>query len=181
MVKQWHDIQLGLDVPKEVNVLIEIPKGSSTKYEVDKEHGLLMLDRFVYSSVHYPNDYGFIPQTVSGDGDPLDVLIYTEGAVLPQTIAAMRPIGVMKMIDNGQQDDKILGVYAKDPRTAYIKELKDLPQHTLKEYKEFFETYKDLENKIVKVTAFLGRSTAYKLIKEAIRAYEKKFQRKHKK
>ena len=181
MVKQWHDIQLGKDIPKEVNVLIEIPKGSSTKYEVDKEHGLLMLDRFVYSSVHYPGDYGFIPQTVSGDGDPMDELVYTEGAVIPQTIAACRPIGVMKMIDNGEQDDKIICVYVKDPRTDYIKDLKDLPEHMIKEYKEFFQTYKDLENKIVKVTAFHGKKVAHKLIMESIKAYEKAFKRKHRK
>ena len=180
MFKQWHDIQLGKDIPKEVNVLIEIPKGSSTKYEVDHENGLLMLDRFVYSSVHYPGDYGFVPQTVSGDGDPLDVLVYTEGSVLPQTIAAFRPIGVMKMIDNGEKDDKIIGVYVKDPRTAYIKDLKGIPEHTLKEYKEFFQTYKDLENKTVTVTGFLGKSVAYKLIMEAVKTYEKKFKRKHK-
>src|SRR3989338_1003637 len=181
MVKQWHDIQLGKNIPKEVNVLIEIPRGSSTKYEVDHEHGLLMLDRFVYSSVHYPGDYGFVPQTISGDGDPLDILVYSEGIVIPQTIAAFRPIGVMKMIDNGEKDDKILGVYVKDPRTAYIKDLKDLPEHLLKEYKEFFQTYKDLENKKVTVTGFHGKSAAHKLIMESIKNYEKKFKRKHKK
>ena len=179
MVKQWHDIQLGKDIPKEINVLIEIPRGSSTKYEVDHEHGLLMLDRFVYSSVHYPGDYGFVPQTISGDGDPLDILVYSPGIVIPQTIAAFRPVGVMKMIDNGEKDDKIIGVYVKDPRTASIKDLKDIPEHTLKEYKEFFQTYKDLENKKVTVTGFMGKQTAYKLIMVSIKAYEKKFKRKH--
>ena len=127
MISQWHDIKLGENVPREANVLIEISKGSSTKYEIDKEHGLMMLDRFVYSSVHYPGDYGFIPQTYGGDGDALDILVYTNGTVLPQTIALFRPIGVMRMIDTGERDDKIIGVYVKDPRCANINDLKDLP------------------------------------------------------
>ena len=171
----------GKDVPKEVNVLIEIPKGSSTKYEVDPEHGLLMLDRFVYSSVHYPGDYGFVPQTIGGDGDPMDVLVYSEGIVIPQTVAAFRPVGVMKMIDNGEKDDKIIGVYVKDPRASQIKELNDIPEHKLKEYKEFFQTYKDLENKKVTVTGFMGKGEAHRLILDSIKNYEKKFKRKHKK
>ena len=181
MIRQWHDIKLGEDVPREVNVLIEISKGSSTKYEIDKEHGLMMLDRFVYSAVHYPGDYGFIPQTYGGDGDALDILVYTNGIVLPQTIALFRPIGVMRMVDNGERDDKIIGVYVKDPRYSYIKELNDLPQHTLKEYREFFETYKNLEGKKVKVLGFLTKRAAYRLIRDGIREYEKKFGRKHRK
>ena len=179
MIKQWHDIKLGEKVPREVNVLIEISKGSGTKYEIDKEHGLMMLDRFVYSSVHYPGDYGFIPQTLGGDGDALDILVYGNGIVLPQTIALFRPIGVMRMIDTGERDDKILGVYVKDPRCRDINDLKDLPQHTLKEIKEFFETYKNLEGKEVRVLGFLTKRAAYKLIREGIKAYEKKFARKH--
>ena len=179
MIRQWHDIKLGENVPREVNVLIEISKGSSTKYEIDNEHGLMMLDRFVYSAVHYPGDYGFIPQTYGGDNNALDILVYTNGNVLPQTIALFRPIGVMRMIDTGERDDKIIGVYVKDPRCAYIKDLKDLPEHTLKEYREFFETYKNLEGKKVKVLGFMTRRAAYRLIREGIKAYEKKFKRKH--
>ena len=181
MIRQWHDIKLGENVPREVNVLIEISKGSSTKYEIDKEHGLMMLDRFMYSSVHYPGDYGFIPQTYGGDNDALDILVYTNGNVLPQTIALFRPIGVMRMIDTGERDDKIIGVYVKDTRCANIKDLKDLPEHTLKEYREFFETYKTLEGKKVKVLGFMTKRAAYRLIREGIRSYEKKFKRKHRK
>ena len=181
MIKQWHDIRLGDNVPREVNILIEISKGSSTKYEIDKEHGLMMLDRFVYSSVHYPGDYGFVPQTLGGDGDALDILVYTNGNVLPQTIALFRPIGVMRMIDTGERDDKIIGVYVKDPRCSYIQELRDLPEHTLKEFREFFETYKDLEGKKVTVLGFKTKRVAYNLIREGIKAYEKKFAKKHRK
>ena len=176
----WHDIKLGENVPYEINVLIEISKGSSTKYEIDKEHGLMMLDRFMHSSVHYTGDYGFIPQTMGGDGDALDILVYTNEKVLPQTIANFRPIGVMRMIDTGERDDKILGVYVKEPKCNGIKDLKDLPPHFLKELKEFFETYKNLENKKVKVLGFLTKRASYRLIREGIKAYEKKFARKHK-
>jgi len=180
MIKHWHDIKLGDKIPKEINVLIEIPKGSSTKYEIDKEHGLLFLDRFLHSAVHYPGDYGFIPQTLGGDGDALDILVYTNGAVLPQTIANMRPIGVMRMIDQGERDDKVLGVYVTEPECDELQDIKDLPKHAIKVYKEFFETYKNLENKKTKVVGFLTKKEAHKMIIEGIRDYEKKFQRKHK-
>src|SRR3989338_7650622 len=165
MIKHWHDIKIGDMVPKKVNVLIEIQKGSNVKYEIDKEHGEMKLDRFLHSSVYYPGDYGFIPQTYGGDNDALDILVYTNGVVLPQTIALFRPIGVMRMIDTGERDDKIIGVYVKDPRCANIKDLKDLPEHTTKEYREFFETYKNLEGKKVKVLGFLTRREAYRLIR----------------
>ena len=181
MIKQWHDIKLGKNIPREVNVLIEISKGSATKYEIDKEHGLMMLDRFLHSAVHYPGDYGFIPQTLGGDGDALDILVYTHGTILPQTIANFRPIGVMRMIDQGERDDKIIGVYVKEPECNEIKDIKDLPQHAIKVCREFFETYKHLENKQTKVISFLTKRVAYKLIREGIKAYEKKFQRKHRK
>ena len=180
MIKQWHDIKLGKNIPKEINVLIEISKGSSTKYEIDKEHGLMMLDRFLHSAVHYPGDYGFIPQTLGGDDDALDILVYTNGKVLPQTIANLRPIGVMRMLDQGERDDKIIGVYANEPECDDIRDVKDLPKHTIKVYKEFFETYKSLENKKTKVISFLTKREAYKLIREGIKAYEKKFKRRHK-
>lgn len=181
MLKHWHDIKLGENIPKEINVLIEISKGTSTKYEIDHEHGLMMLDRFLYSAVHYPGDYGFIPQTMGGDENALDIVVYTNERVLPQTIANFRPVGVMRMIDSGEKDDKILGVYVQDPMCQNIKELKDLPPHFLKELKEFFETYKNLQNKKVKVLDFLTKRAAYKLIRECIKSYEKKFGRKHRK
>ena len=177
MVKHWHDIKLGDKVPKEVNVLIEIQKGSNIKYEIDKEHGEIKLDRFLYSSVHYPGDYGFIPQTYGGDNDALDVFIYTNAPILPGTIAAVRPIGAMTMIDSGERDDKIIGVYSTDPRFNEIHELSDLPKHALKEIKYFFESYKTLENKKVKVLKVLNKKEAYKLISKGIKDYNKKFRK----
>ena len=175
MVKHWHEIKRGDRAPKEVNVLIEIQKGSSIKYEIDKEHGEIKLDRFLYSSVHYPGDYGFIPQTYGGDDDALDVIIYTNGGLLPGTIAAVRPIGAMTMIDSGERDDKIIGVYSMDPRTNQIQELSDLPKHAIKEIKFFFESYKTLENKKVKVLSVLSKNESHKLILRAIKDYNKKF------
>lgn len=181
IIKQWHDIKLGDKIPNEINALIEISKGSSTKYEIDKEHGLIMLDRFLHSAVFYPADYGFIPQTYGGDKDALDVLIYTFGNVLPQTIASVRPIGVMKMIDSGERDDKIICVYTKDPRCSEIKDIDDLPKHVVREFKEFFESYKNLEDKEVKVSGFFNRKQAHKLVVKGIKDYEKNFGRKHRK
>ena len=175
MIKHWHDIDLGDKIPEEINAYIEIQKGSSTKYEIDKDHWILKVDRFLHSSVHYPGDYGFIPQTISGDGDAVDIVVYTNRVVLPNTLASVRPVGLMKMIDNGEKDDKVVCVYTKDPVMNGIKDIGDLPEHTVKEIKNFFETYKILENKKVQITAVLGRKEAYKLILEGLKSYKKKF------
>src|SRR3989344_2141423 len=147
----WHDVEVGKEAPKVLNVIIEIPKDSQNKYELDKETGLLKLDRVLYSAVYYPGDYGFVPQTLCGDGDPLDVLILSNRPVYPLTLTEVRILGVMKMIDNNEQDDKLIGVYKSDPRFKQFQSIKDVPNHTLEEIKHFFETYKQLQGKQCKV------------------------------
>ena len=177
MIKHWHDLKRGEGAPKEVNVLIEIQKGSNIKYEIDKEHGGIKLDRFLYSSMYYPGDYGFIPQTYGGDNDALDMFVYTNWGILPGTIAAVRPIGAMTMTDSGERDDKIIGVYSMDPRLNEIREINDLPKHVIKEIKYFFENYKTLENKKVEVLRVLNQKDALGLIVRGIEDYDKKFKK----
>lgn len=172
----WHEVDSGKRVPEEVNVIIEVPLGASTKYELDTKTGLLKLDRFLYSPVHYPGDYGFIPQTYyAGDGDPLDILVLSNTPVHPRTIVRARPIGILRMIDVSQRDDKIISVHSTDPRFNEIKDIKDLPKQTLRELKHFFEIYKELQNKKVKVLNFLNKNQAYKEIKASIKLYQEKF------
>ena len=168
-------IPTGKKSPEIVNAIIEIPKDSSVKYEIDKETGLIMLDRFLYSAVYYPGDYGFIPKTLCEDKDPLDVIILTQRALLPKTLAEVRVVGMMKMIDSGEKDDKIIAVYEKDPRHEHIKELKDIPEHILKEIRNFFETYKILQGKKCEVTGIFGKKEAYKCIRDSQKIYKEKF------
>lgn len=175
MVNVLHDLELGKKSPEVVNAIIEIPKDSSAKYEIDKETGLLMLDRMLFSAMHYPGDYGLLPKTHCDDGDPLDVIIITGQPLLPLTLAEVRVLGVVKMIDDGEQDDKIIGVYDKDPRYEEFKDLEDIPKHRLKEIKHFFETYKELQNKKVEVKEILGKEAAIEEIKKSQQMYEKKF------
>lgn len=169
-----HLVSLGEKAPAVVQSIIEISKGSHNKYEIDKTTGLLMLDRMLWSAVHYPGDYGFLPQTLCEDGDPLDVVILTSSPVLPMTVVPVRVLGVMKMTDDGEQDDKLIGVYDCDPRYAEMRELDDVPKHLVKEMKNFFETYKLLKNKVCKVTDVLGREDAYKVIEESQEHYKQK-------
>lgn len=174
----WHDVSAGKKIPEQINVLVEIPKGSQNKYEVDKETGLVMLDRVLYSPMHYPADYGFIPQTLGEDADPLDALVLMNNATFPGTLIPARPIGVLHMIDQGEGDDKILCVPVKDPRFADVKTIDDLPAHVLKEIAHFFATYKQLENKVVEVKDWKGVDAAHKIILASIEAYKKKFGKK---
>lgn len=171
----WHDVSTGKKSPEIVNTVIEIPKDSKIKYELDKESGLLKLDRFLYSAVHYPGDYGFIPQTLWEDNDPLDIIVITNRPVYPMTLAEVRVIGVLRMIDNGEKDDKIVGVYNDDPRFKEFTNLKDIPQHILKELKHFFETYKQLQGKDCKVPQILGRNDALKDIQLGEKLYKAKY------
>ena len=173
-----HEISKGKDFPKIVNAIIEIPKDSKIKFEIDKESGLIKIDRFLYSSVHYPGDYGFIPQTYWEDGDPLDMLVLTGIPVYPGVLASARVIGVIHMNDNGESDDKILAVYEKDPRFSDVKSISDLPSHTLSELKHFFETYKELEGKRVQVLEIKDKETAYEVLKKSVEIYRKKFGKK---
>jgi inorganic pyrophosphatase len=169
----WHNVSPGENVPEKVSSIIEIPKGSKGKYELDKKSGLLKLDRVLYSSVHYPANYGFIPQTYCDDKDPLDILVICSIDVDPLCIIESKVIGLMRMIDNSEKDDKIISVANNDMAVNYINDIQELPPHTIVELKRFFEDYKKLEHKEVVVEDFLGRKEAYKVVNDAVELYEK--------
>jgi len=178
MLNSWHDISCGKNAPEVVNAVIEIPKNSKIKYELDKDTGMLKLDRFLHSAVHYPGDYGFIPKTLWDDDDPLDIVILTGEPVYPMTLTEVRPIGVLRMVDNDEKDDKIVACYKDDPRYSEFKDIKDLPKHIIKELKHFFETYKEIEGKECKVPSVLGKNEAMKDVKRAQKIYREKFGKK---
>jgi inorganic pyrophosphatase len=169
----WHGVPYGEKAPKFVNAVIEIPQGSRAKYEIDKDSGLLKLDRVIYSSFYYPCNYGFIPQTYGDDKDPLDILVITSLPVQAMTLMEAKVIGVMQMIDSGDADDKIIAVAAKDPSVNHYNNIEELPPHFLNELKHFFEEYKRLENKTVKVEEFENEQKALGIIEDAIAAYKK--------
>ncbi len=171
----WHDVNMGNEVPSIINAVIEIPKGSKAKYELDKSSGLLRLDRVLFSSVHYPANYGFIPQTYCADKDPLDILVICSIDVEPMCIVEAKVIGVMRMIDDNEHDDKIIAVAKNDMSVNYIDDINELPPHTVVELKRFFEDYKKLENKHVVVNHFLDKKKAYQIIKESINLYNELF------
>ena len=165
----WHDTYLDdTTVATDFPVIIEIPKGSKNKYELDKETGLLRLDRVLYSSVHYPADYGFIPRTYCDDGDPLDALVLGQEPVYPLTIVEARAIGVMRMRDEKGVDDKILAVSGNDPAFSDYTDKEQLPTHLMRELRRFFEDYKALEHKQVVVEDMLGADEAVAIIREAL-------------
>lgn len=167
----WHDVEIGEKAPDLLPVLIEVPKGSKVKYELDKASGLIKVDRILFSSVVYPANYGFIPQTYCEDHDPLDILVLGQEPIVPLSIMWAKPIGVMKMLDQGEADDKIIAVHAHDPEYAHYDHIDQLPPHRLKEVRRFFEDYKILENKTVIVEQFAGREEAFAVIKAAIAYY----------
>jgi inorganic pyrophosphatase len=171
----WHGAGYGKDAPQKINGLIEIPQGSRAKYEIDKTTGLLKLDRVIYSSFHYPINYGFIPQTLGKDGDPLDILVMCSEAIQPLCLVEATVIGNMQMIDTGVSDDKIIAVAAKDPGVNYIKNVSELPAHFIAQLKNYFEQYKVLENKKVEIDDFQNKEEAYKVIEEAISLYKQTF------
>ncbi|MBK6920338.1 MAG: inorganic diphosphatase [Deltaproteobacteria bacterium] len=174
MAHPWHDLPNNPDTADEiVNVVIEIPRGSKVKYELDKPTGLLRVDRILYSSVMYPANYGFLPRSYCGDGDPLDILVLGAEPVVPLAMMQARPIGVMHMEDEGQDDDKIIGVHVHDPAFAEITDISQLPKHTFAEIRRFFEDYKALENKRVKVEEFSDAVRAVEVVREALALYRK--------
>jgi inorganic pyrophosphatase len=173
----WHDVPLGNNVPGEINVIIEIPKGSANKYEVDKETGLIKLDRANYSTAPYPFDYGFAPQTLWEDGDPLDVLVLTTFPLNPGILVAVRPVAVMEMIDSGESDYKVIAVPVEDKRWEDVQDLADLNTHNLKEYQHFFETYKALKGKPapVEIKGIKGKAEAIAAVEKSVELYKQKF------
>ena len=171
----WHGAGYGEKAPATVNALVEIPQGSRTKYEIDKTTGLLKVDRIIYSSFHYPVNYGFIPQTLGLDGDPLDILILCSQSIQPLCLVEATIIGNMQMIDSGEEDDKIIAVASKDPSVNHITDIDELPKHFFNELKNYFEQYKVLENKQVQIDNFQNKQEAYKIISDAIALYKEKF------
>ena len=175
----WHEVEIGAECPKIITAVIEVPKGSKAKYELDKKSGLIRMDRILFSSVHYPDNYGFIPQTLGEDHDPLDILVLGQLPVAPLCLMRAKPIGLMKMFDQGEEDDKIIAVHADDPEYNHYNSIDQLPPHRLKEVKRFFEDYKILENKKVEVNDFLGEETAAQIILEAMTRYQRSFPNTH--
>jgi inorganic pyrophosphatase len=171
----WHEIPVNLDKDHNLNCIIEIPMFSKIKYELDKDTGLLKVDRILYSSVHYPGNYGFFPQSFCDDGDPLDVLVLGQLPVVPMALMRVRPVGVIAMKDQNKGDDKVIAVHSDDPEYADIKTIKDIPKHKLIEIKHFFESYKMLEKKKVEINAIGDEKKAMKVVKEALELYNKTY------
>lgn len=167
----WHDVDPGDSAPELVRAVVELSKGSKNKYELDKTTGLLSVDRVLFSSVVYPANYGFIPQTWCDDGDPLDILVLGQEPVVPLALIWASPIGVMKMRDQGQEDDKIVAVHARDPEYRGYRSIRELPPHRLDELRKFFEDYKELEGKEVTVDEFLDRDAALQIVRRALEDY----------
>ena len=168
----WHDIYIDEKMIEDaVPVIIEVPTGAKNKYELDKESGLLKLDRVLYSAVHYPANYGFVPRSFCDDGDPLDALVLTQEPVNPLTLVEARAIGVMRMRDDKGIDDKIIAVCKGDPAFDEIKAHTDLPSHTLRQIKRFFQDYKILENKEVVVDEIMDKDEAVKVLRESLSLY----------
>jgi inorganic pyrophosphatase len=171
MSNPWHEVHIGNESPDIVRAIIEIPRGSRANYELDKDSGLLKLDRVLYSSVHYPANYGFIPRTLGDDHDPLDILVLSQIEIQPLCIVRAKVIGVMRMIDSGEGDDKVLAVAADDISVNYIDSIDQLPPHFHSELRHFFEEYKRLENKTVLVEDFQPAELAKDIIRRAISEY----------
>lgn len=177
MTHAWHDVTPGEHLPSEFTAIVEIPMGSSVKYELDKETGLLRVDRILYSAVYYPANYGFIPQTLAEDDDPLDVLVLCQEAVAPLTLVTARSIGLMTMIDSGKKDHKILAVAVNDPEYADFRDASELPAHRLTMLRRFFQDYKTLEGKAVEVDDIQPMSATLPIIEEALARYSEQRRR----
>ena len=174
-MNNWHDMSPEFIKPDNFSAVIEIPKGSKNKYELDKDTGLLRLDRVLYTSTHNPANYGFIPRTYADDGDPLDVLVICAEPISPLTLVQVYPIGVMRLLDGGRMDDKIIAVPFLDPNYNTIKHIDDLPPHIFDEMLHFFKVYKQLENLETDVDDLRGPEEARNIIKQCIERYEKLF------
>ncbi|MBX3408780.1 MAG: inorganic diphosphatase [Phycisphaeraceae bacterium] len=176
MIHPWHAVTPGIqgkDLPANFQAVIEIPKGSSNKYELDKVSGMLKLDRVLSSAVYYPANYGFIPQTLAEDDDPLDVLVYSVEEIPPMCLCEARAVGLMTMIDHGDPDHKIISVMTSDPVYNEFEKASDFPKHIFKMLKRFFEDYKTLEGKDVEVDEIMPAEAAYAVIEDCLNRYEK--------
>lgn len=175
----WHQVSPGKDTPETVTAVIEIPKGTRGKYEVDKTTGLIKLDRVIQTSMVYPANYGFIPQSYCGDKDPLDILVICSVDLVPLSLVDAKVIGVMSMTDSGEQDDKIIAVAKNDMEYNHIHDISELPPHTMKEIVHFFQEYKGLEEKKVIINKISGRAIAQNVILESLELYKKEFANKN--
>lgn len=171
----WHDISPKRISPEDFVAVIEIPKGGKNKYEMDKETGLLRLDRVLYTSTHYPANYGFIPRTYAADNDPLDVLVLCQETIVPMTLVRCYPIGVVKMLDNNEVDEKIIAIPFNDPSMNHYTDISQLPTHTFDEIRHFFRVYKSLEYKETDVSDVYGADKAMEIIRDCISSYKDKF------
>ncbi len=171
MIHPWHDVTPGEGLPHEFSAIIEIPFGSSVKYELDKKSGLIKLDRVLYSAVYYPANYGFIPQTLAEDDDPLDVLVFCQETVAPLTLIHARTVGLMTMVDQGRKDHKIIAIAIDDPEFNSYNEAQEMPPHRLTMLRRFFQDYKQLEGKAVEVDAIQPAAMAFPIIEDALHRY----------
>ncbi len=172
MKHPWHAVEAGENAPEIVNAIIEIPKNNRAKYELDKDSGLLKLDRVLYSSVYYPANYGFIPQSYCDDKDPLDIIVLSQIEIVPLCLVRAKVIGVMQMVDQGEMDDKIIAVAQDDMSVNYIDNITELPDHFFKELRQFFEDYKILEKKEVVIEQFQGKEKALEIVKQSLIDYK---------
>src|SRR5690242_20427041 len=177
MIHPWHDVTPGDKLPQEFQSVIEIPFGSSVKYELDKISGLIKLDRVLYSAVYYPANYGFIPQTLAEDDDPLDVLVLCQETVVPLTLIHARTIGLMTMIDAGKKDHKVIAVATEDPEFNSYREAAEMPPHRLNMLRRFFQDYKQLEGKAVEVDEIQPAKVAFPIIEDALGRYSRQRRR----
>jgi inorganic pyrophosphatase len=172
VIHPWRDIPPGPQPPEVITAIIEIPRGSRNKYELDKDTGFMRLDRVLYSAVHYPGDYGFVPRTLHEDNDPLDVLVSINEPTFPGCQIDVRPIGVLRMLDRGEPDDKIIAVPVNDPIHGEIFDIADMPGHFLREVEHFFAIYKDLEGRRVQTLGWEKSEVAMQIVVDSIRRYE---------
>ncbi len=175
MVNLWKEIPLDPKAPDLVDAVVEIPKLSRNKYEYDGEYGVFRLDRVLHSPLHYPVDYGFIPLTLEKDGDPVDVMVFGDEPSNQGSVLKVRPVGLLRMLDEGRPDDKVLAVPLGNPRFGEMRDVKDLPSHLLKELEHFFSVYKELEGKETKVLEWKGAKAAHQAVRTAMKLYEGKF------
>ncbi len=171
----WHDVDPG--TAEEINVIIEINKGSKNKYEIDKKTGLIALDRVLFSAQDFPFDYGFVPQSLWEDNDPVDVMVLTTYPLMPGVLVRVRPVALMDMVDSGEGDSKIIAVPVDDPRWADVKDLEDVNPHTIKEIEHFYSTYKKLQKKEVEVKGFLPKKDAVAAFNKGLKLYKEKFKK----